>query len=114
MDVPGPLQAFFSEANADGISMHSHLAEVIHKLLLEKPANPLESFESSSLEVKGKHFTAKEAGLKVRVHVPPMPPPSCYWSLACGLLLAAVKTPLSYKYVDVHRNPTAGWRRCRT
>jgi len=57
-------RAFFSEADANGVSLHSHLAEVIHKLLLEKPSNPLESFESISMDVKGKHFAAKEAGLK--------------------------------------------------
>lgn len=57
-------KAFFSKADKNGVSLHSHLAEVIHKLLLEKPANPLETFESVSLEVKKKHFVSEEAGLK--------------------------------------------------
>lgn len=70
---PAPLsairahaQAYFSEVDANGVSLHSHLAEVIHKLLLEKPKDALETFESLSLETKGKHFKAAEkGGLKV-------------------------------------------------
>jgi len=57
-------KAFFSQADKSGVSLHSHLSEIIHKLLLEKPANPLEAFESISLQVKKNHFVASEAGLK--------------------------------------------------
>jgi len=62
--VPQDVKAFFSKSDDSGVSLHSHLAEIIHKLLLEKPDNPLEAFESISLEVKKNHFIAKEAGLK--------------------------------------------------
>ena len=63
--LPVP-QAFFTQANKDGVSLHSHLAEVIHKLLLEKPADVFERFESTSIDVKTQHFVARESGLKVR------------------------------------------------
>lgn len=62
---PSYAQAFFSRSDKNGVSLHSHLSEVIHKLLQEKPADALETFESISLEVKQKHFVAHEPGLKV-------------------------------------------------
>ena len=45
------------------MSLHSHLTEVIHKLLATKDPNALGNFESLSLEVKAKHFTADEPGV---------------------------------------------------
>ena len=62
------VQAFFTQADEGGVSLHSHLAEVIHKLLLDRPSDALSSFESTSIDVKAKHFVAHEAGLKARTH----------------------------------------------
>ena len=58
--------AFFSQAGADGVSVRSHLTEVIHRLLLSKEANALEKLESISLEVKAGHFSGGAPGSRVR------------------------------------------------
>mmetsp|Transcript_46318 Transcript_46318/g.100610 ORF Transcript_46318/g.100610 Transcript_46318/m.100610 type:complete len:452 (+) Transcript_46318:149-1504(+) len=57
-------KAFFKQTNSNGISLHDHLTEVIHTLLASKDQNALENLENISLEVKSKHFNAKETGLK--------------------------------------------------
>jgi len=64
--------AYFSKAGADGVSVRSHLAEIVHKLLLEKksPAEMLAKLESLSLEVKAAHFDANQPGSKVKPAVP--------------------------------------------
>ena len=66
--APACAQAYFSKAGADGVSVRSHLAEIVHKLLLEKksPAEMLAKLESLSLEVKAAHFDANQPGSKVR------------------------------------------------
>ena len=53
-------QAYFNQAGPDGVSMRSHLTEVIHRLLLSKDADALSKLESISLEVKAKHFDANQ------------------------------------------------------
>lgn len=62
--------AFFSKAGADGVSVRSHLTEVIHKLLLSKDPDALEKLESISLAVKAKHFDANQPGSKEKPEVP--------------------------------------------
>jgi len=57
-------KAFFQQANTDGVSLHSHLTEVIQHLLASKDPKALENFESISLGVKAKHFSAVEPGAK--------------------------------------------------
>ena len=49
----------FTQANAQGVSLHSHLSELIQQLLKAKDPK-LEELESISLEVKAKHFTSLE------------------------------------------------------
>lgn len=58
-------QAFFSKSGKDGVSVRSHLAELIHKLLISKDADALAKLESLSLEVKQAHFDAAQPGSKV-------------------------------------------------
>jgi len=65
-------KAFFQQTNADGVSLHSHLSEVIHKLLISKDPAALDNLENISLEIKKQHFTAKEPGSKN----PPAPLPT--------------------------------------
>lgn len=71
------MQAFFSQANSDGVSVRSHLTELIHRLLQSKDPDALKSLESLSLEVKASHFKAETAGQRVRAAplcaVSPMP-----------------------------------------
>jgi radial spoke head protein 4A len=67
LTFPSPVpfaakQAFFSQAGADGVSVRSHLTEVIHRLLLSKEGDALEKLESISLEVKAAHFNAASSG----------------------------------------------------
>ena len=64
--APLGSQAFFSQTGPDGVSVRSHLTEVIHKLLLSKDPDALQKLESLSLEVKAKHFDANQPGSKVR------------------------------------------------
>jgi len=61
--------AFFSQAGDDGVSVRSHLTEVIHRLLQSKEADALKSLESISLEVKAAHFAAA-GGLKPKPELP--------------------------------------------
>lgn len=65
-------KAYFQQTNAAGVSLHSHLTEVIHKLITSKDPNALENFENISLETKKAHFTAAEPGAK-NVCPPPAP-----------------------------------------
>ena len=73
--APRAPQAFFLKANADGVSLHSHLTELVHSLLQSKDPKALEKLESISLGVKAKHFTASEEGSKVRCAHAWLPPP---------------------------------------
>lgn len=57
-------KAYFLQSNADGVSMHSHLAELIQSVLLSKDNDALEKLESLSLEVKAGHFNADEPIVK--------------------------------------------------
>ena len=59
-------QAFFSKTGADGVSVRSHLAELIHSLLLSKDPKALEKLESISLEVKAAHYDGGVPAAKVR------------------------------------------------
>lgn len=62
--------AFFSQTGPDGVSVRSHLTEVIHKLLLSKDPDALQKLESISLEVKAKHFDANQPGSKEKPELP--------------------------------------------
>lgn len=57
-------EAYFAQATPDGISVRSHLAELIHRLLLSKEADALEKLETISMEVKAGHFNASAPGVK--------------------------------------------------
>ena len=60
-------QAFFQQTNAAGISVHSHLTELIQSLLLSNDPTAFENIENFSLDIKKKHFSPAEPGLKVRL-----------------------------------------------
>jgi len=64
--VTDPL-AYFSKTGKDGISVRSHLAELIHTLLKSKDPDALAKLESLSLDVKQAHFDAKQPGSKEAV-----------------------------------------------
>jgi len=70
-------KAFFQQTNASGVSLHSHLTEVIHKLLSSKDPNALDNLENISLEIKKQHFAAAEPGAK---NAPPPLPAGDDWS----------------------------------
>ena len=65
--IPGTPQAFFLKANEDGVSLHTHLSEVLQSLLKSKDPNALANFESISLDVKAGRFQPS-IGVKVRHH----------------------------------------------
>ena len=82
-------QAFFSKSGSDGVSVRSHLAELIHKLLLTKDADALAKLESLSLEVKKAHFDAAQPGSKVRAAA------ASRISAVCG------RAPVSYTHLTL-------------
>lgn len=51
-------KAFLRQTNEDGVSVYSHLTEVLATLLDTQPHNPLESFEGVSLAAKAAHYKA--------------------------------------------------------
>lgn len=57
-------QAFFQQTNAEGVSMHGHITELIQTLLRSKDENALAEFENISLDIKKKRFVAAEPGEK--------------------------------------------------
>ena len=59
------------QSNKDGVSVHSHLTELIHTLLTEKDANALDNLENISLGVKARRFAVTEAGERVRLCINP-------------------------------------------
>jgi len=68
--MPTDPLAFFSKTGADGVSVRSHLAELIHSLLLSKDPKALEKLESISLEVKAAHY---DGGVPAAKAVPTIP-----------------------------------------
>ena len=61
-------KAFLRKTNADGVSVYSHLTEVLATLLDQKPDNALDVLEGVSLACKQKHYIPALA-------VVPQPPP---------------------------------------
>ena len=51
-------KAFLRSTNAHGVSVYSHLTEVLANLLSEKPDNALDFFEGVSLACKKSHYSA--------------------------------------------------------
>jgi radial spoke head protein 4A len=68
--------AYLSQEGPDGMSVKSHLTELIHKLLLAKDPDALATLESLSLEVKAAHFDAAAGAMpagakKPKASLPP-------------------------------------------
>merc|ERR1719473_1859559 len=80
----------FMQANTDGVSLHSHLSEVIQELLATKSPS-LDDLESISLEVKKKHFTSLEPAAK-NPAVPAVVPSEAFKKRSTSLL--KVRAPL--------------------
>jgi radial spoke head protein 4A len=57
-------KAFLQKEAPDGTNLYDHLAEVLLKILVERPENLHETFEHLSVAVRQKRY------------VPPPPPPS--------------------------------------
>lgn len=51
-------KAFLRKTNADGVSVYSHITEVLATLLAQKPENALDVLEGVSLACKQKHYSA--------------------------------------------------------
>ena len=51
-------KAFLRKTNADGVSVYSHLTEVLATLLETQPASALDAFEGVSLATKASHYKA--------------------------------------------------------
>ena len=50
-------KAYLRKADANGVSVYSHLTTVLASLLETQPANALDAFESVSLACKGAAYT---------------------------------------------------------
>ena len=57
-------KAYLMKANAEGCNLYDHLAEVMSKLLVEKPADALAQLEAISAEVKANKFVPGPAPAK--------------------------------------------------
>ncbi len=76
-------KAYLMKANAEGCNLYDHLAEVMSKLLSEKPADALAQLEAISAEVKATKFvpgpgpakagTAPSVSLSLSVSPSPLP-----------------------------------------
>ena len=109
-------KAYLMKANAEGCNLYDHLAEVMSKLLSEKPADALAQLEAISAEVKATKFvpgpgpakagTAPSVSLSLSVSpLPPFPAHSLSPSLCatapvdartlarCKELVALIKGP---------------------
>ena len=53
-------KAYLMKANAEGLSLYDHLAEVVSKLLAEKPEDALEQIEAISADIKATRFVGGE------------------------------------------------------
>lgn len=77
-------KAYLMKANAEGCNLYDHLAEVMSKLLSEKPADALAQLEAISAEVKATKFvpgpgpakagTAPSVSLSLSVSPSPLTP----------------------------------------
>lgn len=82
-------KAFLQKPNDNGVSVYSHLTDVLATLLEKKPANALAELEGVSASVKQQHFSV--AGTVVP-DAPALTPPSessVGWAKAASTLLAA-------------------------
>ena len=65
-------KAFLRQTNADGVSVYSHLTEVLATLLQKQPDNALDMLEGVSLECKKKHYSPEgTAAPEAPAEVPP-------------------------------------------
>lgn len=101
--IPGTPQAFFLKANEDGVSLHTHLSEVLQSLLKSKDPNALANFESISLDVKAGRFQPS-IGVKVRHH---------RWELLAGLCSRHNEAPSRRRRAYQPRAPSRGSPRHR-
>merc|ERR1719440_789627 len=68
-------RSFLRQTNEDGVSVYSHLTEVLATLLInEKPDQALESLEGTSLACKKTHYSAASAIIPAEPPEAPVPP----------------------------------------
>jgi hypothetical protein len=91
MPAVADAKAFLRKTNADGVSVYSHLTEVLATLLDQKPDNALDALEGVSLACKQKHYIPALA-------VVPQPPPELgsvshgeHWHMANVAILTPPK-----------------------
>lgn len=90
-------KAYLRQTDADGISVYSHLTDVLATLLELQPANALEAFESTSLRCKAANYMAD--AVATGVAPPELPDPEApvapaeAWASATKSLLITVAKP---------------------
>jgi len=82
-------KAYLRKTDANGVSVYSHLTEVLATLLSEKPANALDMLEGVSLACKKAHYKASD-----EITVPEPPPetpaeaPPAVWAESTAAMLS--------------------------
>lgn len=89
-------KAFLRQTNADGVSVYSHITEVLAHLLETQPANALDAFESMSLARKSAHYAPGKVVVgKTPTELPgpdsPAAPGAAWCSSTQTMLKAAAK-----------------------
>lgn len=96
---------YLRKTNADGVSVYSHLTDVLATLLETQPASALDAFEGVSASVKGASY--KAGAVSTGTAPPELPDPSApveAWAAALSTMLAGVAPPPFYK--DPAEEPT--------
>lgn len=88
-------KAFLKKGDANGVSVYSHLTDVLATLLETQPANALDAFEGVSISKKAAHYKAGQ--VSIAAAPAELPDPEAVpaqveaWATATAALLAAVK-----------------------
>ena len=77
---------YLSKIDDNGVSVYSHITDVLARILAGKPADALDVFESVSLEAKAGHFTPASA---TAPEASPDAESASAWQTATSTLLAA-------------------------
>lgn len=79
-------KAFLAEPNGEGVSLASHLTELLSELLQHEQLDALAALEAVSLSLKGKHFTPHSAAAELCPTLEPEVGESAWHAAANALL----------------------------
>jgi len=87
-------KAWLRQTDEQGVSVYSHLTEVLATLLDKKPSNALAMLEGASLAAKGSHYAPAAVSVPEAPPELPAEPPVAGWASKTKTLLETVAKPL--------------------